>query len=99
MADAPGIRLMHQDFRSLFEHPLNAMRQAACQYPSVAIRLIENYGRLATTMRSNNLPAGMIDFLDRLARQLRDHATSVAEYDYDKASIAEAYRQQFDEPE
>ena len=95
VAGATWLRVMGQDFQSLFEDPLNALRQAACQYPSVAIRLIDNYGGLASSMRKNDLPAEMIEFLDRLAVQLRDHTMSVAEFDYDKDCVADAYHRNF----
>ena len=99
ISDATWLRVMGQDFRSLFEDPLNALRQAACQYPSVAIRLIDNYGRLAASMRKNGAPVGLIEFLSRLAIQLRDHAISVAEFEYDQTCIANTYLRNFNHHE
>ncbi len=92
---APWIALIGQDFRGLFEDPLNAFRQAACQYPSVAIRMIGNYGRLAQQFRSGGQSAQLIDFIALEARQLRDHSASVSQYDHDRDDIYSAYEHWF----
>ena len=79
-----------QDFRSLFEDPLNAFRQAACQYPSVAIRMIDNYARIARRQRINGAPDGLIELIGRLASELAGHARSVAQFEGDAEDIAQA---------
>ena len=84
-----------QDFRGLFENPLNAFRQAACQYPSVAIRMIDNYARIASRQRTNDAPEGLVDFLEELAQNLCGHAMSVAQFDQDAKAINEAFTKGF----
>ena len=90
LAQAPWLIVEGQDFRSLFEDPLNAFRQAACQYPSVAIRMIDNYARIARRQRINGAPDGLVGFMAHLANELADHARSVADFEGDADDIAHA---------
>ena len=87
LAADPRIELPGQDFRGLFENPLNAFRQAACQYPSIAIRMIGNYARLATLLQRQGGSEQLRAYLRRLATEMRDHARSVAQYEEDRADI------------
>ncbi|WBY17464.1 DUF2254 domain-containing protein [Erythrobacteraceae bacterium WH01K] len=87
----PELVLLGQDFRGLFEDPMSAFRQAACQYPSVSIRMIDNYARIAARIEREGGPAQLIDFIRDLARHLRDHADSVTQYGMDKRSINAAF--------
>ncbi|GMN13753.1 DUF2254 family protein [Altererythrobacter sp. MTPC7] len=87
----PELVLLGQDFRGLFEDPMSAFRQAACQYPSVSIRMIDNYGRIAARIEREDGPAQLVDFIRDLARHLRDHADSVTQYGMDKRSINAAF--------
>ncbi|MDG5749212.1 DUF2254 family protein [Qipengyuania sp. XHP0207] len=97
LVEAEWLVLTGQDFRGLFEDPLNAFRQAACAYPSVAIRMIGNYGRIASRRYHNGAPEGMVVLLDRLARELRDHACQSAGFDRDREDIRAAYDAAFGE--
>ena len=90
LAEEPRIELPGQDFRGLFEDPMNAFRQAACQYPSVAIRMIDNYSRLAALLPDTIENEEMRAFLYRLASQLHDHARSVSEYAADQEDLDSA---------
>lgn len=90
LAQARWLIVEGQDFRSLFEDPLNAFRQAACQYPSVAIRMIDNYARIARRQRINGAPDGLIELIGRLASELAGHARSVAQFEGDAEDIAQA---------
>ena len=80
--------LAGQDFRGLFEDPMNAFRQAAADYPSVSIRMIGNLARLARQLSQEDAPAGLLRYLHRLASELADHAKVRAETDYDREAIA-----------
>ena len=88
--DGPEIVLIGQDFRSLFANPLSALRQAASAYPSVAIRLIENYAKLSER-HGSGASSGLSLFLAAQAREMRDHAVALAEHEGDKHDIMSAY--------
>ena len=88
-APAPRFELPGQDFRGLFDEPLNAFRQAACDYPSVAIRMIDNYARLITLL-ADDCPPTFMAHLERLACELCDHAQGRAQLGMDKDDIAAA---------
>ena len=94
--DDDSIELPGQDFRGLFEDPLSALRQAACQYPSVSIRLIDNYARICAIVRQHDQSREFSAFLAQLARELRDHAASVATFDGDRKDIVDAFARGFD---
>ena len=74
---------------------MNAFRQAACQYPSVSIRMIDNYARIAQRIADRDGPMEMIDFLEKLAKELRDHADSVTSYEEDERAINRAFAEGF----
>ncbi|GGD58122.1 DUF2254 domain-containing protein [Erythrobacter arachoides] len=93
--DDRDFELPGQDFRGLFEDPLNAFRQAACQYPSVSIRMIDNYARISTIVCAKGQSGQFADFLRDLARQLSDHAAATATYDGDRHDIREAFARGF----
>lgn len=99
ISDATWLRVMAQHFCFLFEDPLNALRPAPCQHPSVAIRLIDNYGRLAASMCKNGSPVDLIEFSSRLGMPSRDRAMSDAEFEYDGTCFADAYSRNFNHPE
>ena len=86
----PRIELPGQDFRGLFEDPLSAFRQSAADHPAVAIRMIDNYGRLCKRFADEGDPE-LIEFLVGMARAMRDHAIAVAEQDGDARDIARAF--------
>ena len=88
---APRFELPGQDFRGLFEKPLKGFRQAAADYPSVSIRMIENYCRLCALLEARNCPEGMLAFLRQCARDLRDQAMACAQFESDRADIAQAF--------
>ena len=89
--DNRDYQLPGQDFRGLFEDPLSAFRQAACQYPSVAIRMIDNYARISSIVCEEGQSREFADFLRHLARELRDHAAAVTTFDGDKEDIMQAF--------
>ncbi len=86
-ADHPEFEIPGQDFRGLFETPLFAFRQAAAPYPSVSIRMIENYGRIC---RLGGPSEACKDFLREMARDLAQHAIELAQFDRDRADIGTA---------
>ncbi|MBB3032615.1 DUF2254 family protein [Alteriqipengyuania lutimaris] len=83
----PGFELPGQDFRGLFDDPLDAFRQAAADYPSVAIRMIANYGRIVALCDGNS---GLVSFLREKARELCEHAVACAEVERDRHDIEAA---------
>lgn len=89
-AKEPRFELPGQDFRGLFDAPLKAFRQAAADYPSVSIRMIENYARLYILLSQQGAPQGLIGFLRKCAVELHDHALSNAEQECDRKDIVEA---------
>ena len=92
-----SIELPGQDFRGLFTDPLNAFRQAACQYPSVSIRMIDNYARVRKKALDDGQSGEFGEFVAQCARQLRDHAASVTDYAGDRDDIMAAFRRGFGE--
>ncbi|MBX7539843.1 DUF2254 family protein [Qipengyuania sphaerica] len=94
---APRFELPGQDFLGLFDAPLKAFRQAAADYPSVSIRMIDNYARLCALMATQGCPPGLLRYLRKSAEELRDHALANAEQDIDRRDIAEAFAR-FDQP-
>ena len=99
LGEEDWLELPGQDFRSIFEDPLSAFRQAAADYPSVSIHMIRNYGRVAAWHRDTAQdPDGEFgDFMRTLASDLRDHATIQATLDKDRADIAKAFAASFGE--
>lgn len=87
--------LIGQDFRGLFANPLSAFRQAACQYPSVSIRMIDNYARIAERKEADGASGDLVDMLRQLALDLSDHAVAVAQFDKDRHDIREAFAKGF----
>ena len=75
-----------QDFRGLYARPLKAFRQAAADYPSVAIRLIDVFARVASLSDK----AGMAAFLRAEAAAMADHAAGRATYRDDADDIRAA---------
>ena len=88
--------LVGQDFRGLFADPLSAFRQAACQYPSVSIRMIDNYARNAEGKEADGGSEGLVAMLRKLAKDLSDHAVAVAQFDKDRHDIREAFAKGFE---
>jgi uncharacterized membrane protein len=86
-----------QDFQGLFGGPLKAFRQAAADYPSVSIRMIENYARVCRLMGEKGCPPGLLHYLRRCGEELRDHAIANAEQECDRKDIADAFRR-LDQP-
>ena len=84
-----------QDFRGLFEDPLAAFRQAACQYPSVAIRMIDNYARVRQVALEDGQSGQFGAFLETAAKELRDHSSALAEYEGDQRDIHDAFARGF----
>lgn len=87
----PRIELSGQDFASLFGDPLAALRQAACDNPVVAIRLIENYHRLARAYHADHVMGGFIEFLFKHASDLADHASMRAQIEVDAQAIRDSF--------
>ena len=79
----------------LFADPLSAFRQAACQYPSVSIRMIDNYARIAERKEADGASGGLVDMLRQLALDLSDHAVAVAQFNKDRHDIREAFAKGF----
>ena len=99
-AKEPRFELPGQDFRGLFEDPMNAFRQAACQYPSVSIRMIGNYARLTRQLHDRVEGRGLGSFLLTLSQELSEHAAAVTQYESDRNDIRDAFnahRQEWDE--
>ncbi|MCP9222225.1 DUF2254 domain-containing protein [Erythrobacter sp. LQ02-29] len=92
-AREPRFELPGQDFVGLFDDPLNAFRQAAAAYPSVSIRLIENFGNVRARLAELEAPHGLAAHLARLAREIAEHARSRAESEVDRKAIDDALRQ------
>lgn len=90
----PRIELPGQDFRGWYDEPLKAFREAAASYPSVAVRMIENYARVAALAANRGLTA----FLEGHAQALADHASAMATFDGDKADIRAAIGRFADPP-
>ncbi|WP_343343473.1 DUF2254 family protein [Sphingomicrobium sp. XHP0239] len=74
-------------FQRLFDTPLDALRQAAAKYPSIAIRLIERMGTAAALSQDDRFAA----HVESHARRMRDHGIDQAELDADAEDIARAY--------
>ena len=91
-ADAQWLELPGRDFHGLFRDPLSAFRQAACEYPSVAIRMIGNYDRIATRLEDDGAPASFTVFIRTLACELGEHTVAVSEYEQDREDVREAMR-------
>ncbi len=88
-AQYPHFELPGHDFFSLFAGPLDAFRQAAAPYPAVAIRMIDNYARVAALTKAPQLQS----FLEDQARALAEHAASRAERAADAAAISKRIAQ------
>ncbi len=80
-----------QDLRGLFDKPLAGFRQAAADYPSVSIRMIENYGRLHALLARGDKPSSLLAYLKRLAQELSEHAAANAGYTKDRDAIEQTY--------
>lgn len=80
-----------QDLRGLFDAPLDGFRQAAADYPSVSIRMIENYGRLHALLSAKDASPSLLDYLRHQALDLREHACANTEYRKDRTAIEQAY--------
>ncbi len=83
-----------QDFRGLFQGPLAAFRQAAADYPSVAIHMIRNYRRICDILFANAVEVrreGLINFLYDEAKSLSEHAAARAQHDADREHILTAF--------
>ena len=89
-ADDRRIQLPGQNFQGLFEDPLAAFRQAACAYPSVSIRMIDNLRRLAEASAEEGGSPGYVAYLRCHAQHFTDHALERAELDVDAQSIQAA---------
>ena len=92
-ADHPRFELPGQDFRGLFGDPLAAFRQAAADYPSVSIRMIDNYGRVMRGVDQTGGSARLVSYLEDAARALRDHAEGRAQTERDRTDIRTAFAQ------
>ncbi|MBU1254566.1 MAG: DUF2254 domain-containing protein [Alphaproteobacteria bacterium] len=88
--DEPRFELPGQDFRGLFEGPLKAFRQSASSYPSVTIRMIDNYARLRLLLVERRAAAGLLAHLETLATQLHDHALERTDFAPDREDIEAA---------
>ena len=94
--DDPRFELPGQDFRGLFDAPLDQFRQAAADYPSVSIRMIENFGRLHALLERDGAPRGLRDYLRQHAQEICQHAMANAEQDRDRDDVNTAFAR-FDE--
>ncbi|MXP10493.1 DUF2254 family protein [Pseudoblastomonas halimionae] len=94
--DDPRFELPGQDFRGLFDAPLDQFRQAAADYPSVSIRMIENFGRLYALLERDDAPCGLRDYLKQRAQEICQHAMDNAEHDKDRNAVKTAFAR-FDE--
>lgn len=86
----PHIEIVGQDFRALFDNPLNSLRQAAADYPSVAIRLITNYGRVISLVRNTGAKPGLVRFISAHASALCEHAQTRSAHASDKFDLRAA---------
>ncbi|QDH34285.1 DUF2254 family protein [Porphyrobacter sp. YT40] len=88
-AHDPRVELPGQDFASLFGDPLAAFRQAAADYPSVSIRMIDNVARLiAATEAPDALHSQWHGWLADQVRAIAGHALSRAQHEADRRAIA-----------
>ncbi|MBH9538631.1 DUF2254 family protein [Novosphingopyxis sp. YJ-S2-01] len=85
------VYLADHSFEGLFAHPIAAFRQAAADYPSVAVRFIQMLGRAATICERDEVPADIQKLMIEWAGQMRDHAQLRASLDADRRDIAAAY--------
>ncbi len=83
--------LVDHEFKGLFGHPLSAFREAAATYPSVAIRMIEIYGRAAALHPAEDVLPSVRETIVRWAREMRDHALIHAELERDRIELRAAY--------
>lgn len=90
-AEDDRFELPGQDLHGLFDAPLDAFRQAAADYPSVSIRMIENYGRLHTLLFDRNAAPSLLDYLRQQAHELSAHAADKANYTKDQTAIEHVY--------
>mgnify|MGYP004451164757 FL=1 len=93
-AHCPQFELPGQDFRGLFADPLAAFRQAAADYPSVAIRMTDNYRRICEPLFAQDpdkRQEALIDFLYDEAKSLTEHAAARAQYSGDRRDIEAAF--------
>ncbi|TKD50119.1 DUF2254 family protein [Sphingomonas baiyangensis] len=84
-----------QDFRAVFAGPLTAFRQSACQYPSIAIRMIGLYARVADKLVERGQSDECIAFLRDCACELAEHAGNVADHGGDREAITAAFARGF----
>ena len=94
--NCPRFELPGQDFHGLFRDPLAAFRQAAADYPSVAIRMIRNYRRICEPLfaqEPQDRQEGLIDFLYDEAKRLSEHAADRAQYRSDRGDIEAAFEE------
>ncbi|MCH2488430.1 MAG: DUF2254 domain-containing protein, partial [Erythrobacter sp.] len=92
----PQFELPGQDFHGLFRDPLAAFRQAAADYPSVAIRMIDNYRRICEPLFAQDRDIrqeGLIDFLYDEAKALSEHAAARAQHMGDRRDIEAAFEE------
>lgn len=90
----PRVELPGQDFVSLFADPLSAFRQAASDYPSVSIRMIDNLMRLTTIEDRADAPDPQWKaWLLNQAELLAAHAISRAQFDEDRRVLGERLAQ------
>ncbi|RDC59194.1 hypothetical protein HME9302_00379 [Alteripontixanthobacter maritimus] len=80
-----------QDFKGLFDHPLDALRQSAAGYPAVTIRMIEKVDRLLVRLDAHDRPVQLSAYLRRKMRELAEHATARAEFPRDADDIRAAF--------
>ena len=83
----PRFQLVGQDLRALVDAPLQAFRQAAADYPSVALRMGGHYADLAHRAGAQHLSAQVSAYLTGLARDLLTHARQQAGHDRDIADL------------
>ncbi len=85
------VYLADHSFEGLFAHPIAAFRQAAADYPSVAVRLIQMLGRAATIDDRDEVPADIQKLMIEWARQMRDHARMRAVLEVDRRDLEAAF--------
>lgn len=83
----PRLELPRERVTGFMDGPLKTLRQAAANYPSVSIHMLELLSRLPSTTEMDN---DLRRFLLGHAEALAEHASTVADIDRDRFDIGKA---------
>ncbi|MXO66622.1 DUF2254 family protein [Altericroceibacterium endophyticum] len=91
-ADDCRFEIPGQDFAALFAGPLATLRQSAADYPAIAARMIDNFGRLLHHDAMMNRSPELRAFLCTQADALADHALAQTQQHLDRETLESARR-------